>query len=100
MVSLVVVGTGRGVGSWGASWPVLWMIEPSLRERIRVDWTPGREVRWDSNAVTCWGTCCVRCLVLVECLFFNSHMGGFRITYGGVGHCWLRSAGKDVKGGF
>lgn len=41
-----------------ASSPVLWMMEPSLRERIRVDCTPGREVRWDSKAETCCGICC------------------------------------------
>jgi hypothetical protein len=43
-----------------ANCPVLWMIDPSLRDRINVDCTPGREVRWESSAVTCWGTCCVR----------------------------------------
>lgn len=24
---------------------------------MNVDWTPGREVRWERRAVTCWGTC-------------------------------------------
>jgi hypothetical protein len=38
---------------FAASRPVLCMIEPSLRERISVDWTPGREVRCESNAETC-----------------------------------------------
>jgi hypothetical protein len=43
-----------------ANCPVLWMMDPSLRERIKVDCTPGREVRCESSVVTCWGTCCVR----------------------------------------
>lgn len=43
-----------------ASCPVLWIMDPSLRERIKADCTPGREVRCESSAVTCWGTCCVR----------------------------------------
>lgn len=55
-----VIDAERGGLSGGASWPVLWIMEPSFRERIRVDWTPGREVRWESSAVTCCGTCCVR----------------------------------------
>jgi hypothetical protein len=57
------IGAERGVFvplSSGARSPVLWMIDPSLRERMRVDCTPGREVRWESSAVTCWGTCCER----------------------------------------
>lgn len=46
-----------------ASNPVLWMMEPSLRLRMRVDWTPGREVRWERRAETwdgmdCEGGCC------------------------------------------
>lgn len=53
--SVGVVCAGREVpfSSVCANSPVLWMIEPSLRERIKVDCTPGREVRWDSSAVTC-----------------------------------------------
>jgi hypothetical protein len=39
----------------GARRPVLWIMEPSLRERMRVDCTPGREVRWERSAETCWG---------------------------------------------
>lgn len=42
------MGAERGVFvpfSVGARTPVLWIMDPSLRERIRVDCTPGREVR-------------------------------------------------------
>ena len=53
VVSGVDEAFGAGRVSWGASSPVLWMMRPSLRERIRVDCTPGREVRWDRSAVTC-----------------------------------------------
>lgn len=37
--------------------PALWIMEPSLRERISVDSTPGREVRWERVAIMCCGTC-------------------------------------------
>ena len=39
-----------------ASNPVPCIMDPSRRERMNVDWTPGREVRWERRAVTCWGT--------------------------------------------
>lgn len=39
--------------AFAASRPVLCMMEPSLRDRISVDWTPGREVRCESSAETC-----------------------------------------------
>lgn len=45
---------GEGGGGFAYS-PVLWIMEPSLRERMKVDWTPGREVRCERRAVTCWG---------------------------------------------
>lgn len=51
-----------------ANCPVLWMMDPSFRERIKVDCTPGREVRCESSAETCWGTCCVRFGGLLEYL--------------------------------
>lgn len=60
-LSVPEVGAGvdaplvTGVRLGGARRPVVWIIEPSLRERIRVDWTPGREVRWERSAETCWG---------------------------------------------
>lgn len=40
-----------------ASNPVHCIMDPSLRERMRVDCTPGRDVRWESKAVTCCGIC-------------------------------------------
>jgi hypothetical protein len=55
-------GTGARIpGDWlpltpAASWPVACIIDPSLRDRMRVDWTPGRDIKWDSWAETCWGT--------------------------------------------
>lgn len=42
-----------GVVEVAANRPVLWMMEPSLRDRINVDWTPGRDVRCDRSAETC-----------------------------------------------
>lgn len=36
--------------------PVLWIMEPSLRERMKVDCTPGREVRCERRVLTWWGT--------------------------------------------
>lgn len=38
-----------------ANRPVLWIMEPSLRERMNVDCTPGRDVRWDRRALTWCG---------------------------------------------
>lgn len=61
--SSVEAPTGAGeevsllVGLGGAKRPVVWIMEPSLRERMRVDWTPGREVRWERRAETCCGIC-------------------------------------------
>lgn len=40
-------------GEVAAKRPVLCIIEPSFRDSIRVDWTPGRDVRCESNAETC-----------------------------------------------
>lgn len=54
----VAVAAWLSVVDSDANNPVLWIIEPSFRERINVEWTPGREVRWERRAVTCWGTCC------------------------------------------
>lgn len=54
-VALVVLFLG---GAEARS-PVLWIMEPSLRERMKVDWTPGRDVRCESRAVTCCGICVV-----------------------------------------
>lgn len=36
--------------------PVVRIIEPSLRDSMRVDWTPGRDVRFDRWADTCRGS--------------------------------------------
>ncbi len=61
--SSVVALTGTGeevslvIGLGGPKRPVVWIMEPSLRERMRVDWTPGREVRWERRAETCCGIC-------------------------------------------
>lgn len=52
---LVEEEEGRGGGGGEANSPVLWIIEPSLRERMKVDWTPGRELRCDRRALTCCG---------------------------------------------
>ncbi len=38
---------GRVVSEEDASWPVQRMMEPSLRERMRVKRTEGRDVRWE-----------------------------------------------------
>lgn len=46
--------------------PELWMIDPSLRERIRVDCTPGRDVRCERSEVTCCGTCVCVCLLSIS----------------------------------
>lgn len=56
------------LADFAASNPVLWIMEPSLRERMRVDWTPGRDVRCERRAVTCWGTCeiAVVCAIFLE----------------------------------
>lgn len=35
--------------------PVHCIMEPSFRERMSVDSTPGRELRWDRRAVTFCG---------------------------------------------
>lgn len=43
-----------GASSGVARRPVVWMMEPSFRARMRVDCTPGREVRCDRRAST-WG---------------------------------------------
>lgn len=51
-VSLVVLFLGGGE----ARSPVLWIMDPSLRERMKVDCTPGRDVRCERRAVTCCGT--------------------------------------------
>lgn len=40
-----------------ANSPVHRMMDPSLRERMSVDCTPGRDVRCERSAVTCSGTC-------------------------------------------
>lgn len=40
-------------GEVAAKRPVLCIIEPSFRDNMRVDWTPGRDVRCESNAETC-----------------------------------------------
>lgn len=37
----------------GAKSPVLWIMDPSFRDRMNVDWTPGRDVRCDRSALTC-----------------------------------------------
>lgn len=49
-----VDGEVEGGGDEAKS-PVLWIMEPSLRERMKVDCTPGREVRWERRALTWWG---------------------------------------------
>lgn len=52
----LMVEEEEGGGGGGEAYsPVLWIIEPSLRERMKVDWTPAREVRCDRSALTCWG---------------------------------------------
>lgn len=43
----------RGCGEEDASFPVTWMMDPSFRERMRVDCTPGREIRWERRFETC-----------------------------------------------
>jgi hypothetical protein len=50
-VALVVLFLGGGE----ARSPVLWIMDPSLRERMKVDCTPGRDVRCERRAVTCCG---------------------------------------------
>lgn len=52
-VLFVVLLVPSDEGEVAAKRPVLCMIEPSFRDRIKVDWTPGRDVRCDSNAETC-----------------------------------------------
>ena len=65
--------------------PVLCMIDPSLRDKIRVDWMPGRDVRCDNNAVICWGIgCCLTVLLaIVTCSpLIQQHVQLFEIASG------------------
>lgn len=45
LCSLLVVVVGVGSSGGSARSPDLWIMEPSDRERMRVDWTPGFEAR-------------------------------------------------------
>ena len=52
VIELFLFGLGLGLD---ARSPVHCIMEPSLRERISVDCTPGRALRCESRAETCCG---------------------------------------------
>ena len=78
LILLPILGSSEGEGEGEARSPVLRMIEPSIFERIRVDWTPGLDARRERFSRVAAG-----CGFLIsseeQCSYFQEHTVGCTI---------------------